>query len=98
MVPEHTQHVRRVVAGEECAIGKPLVEHAIEAVGLVHIAVDGVFDLFLGVDVEGRVHVQDAEVVVADEPGGREVADRNGVVVVDPRSAARVPVKPCILL
>ncbi|MBA7484260.1 hypothetical protein ES707_19784 [subsurface metagenome] len=44
-----------IVAGDELAVGEALVEHAVETVGLVHIAVDGVFDLFLRVDIEVMV-------------------------------------------
>src|ERR1700682_3139139 len=59
LVPHHpgiARHIReRIIAGDELAIPETLVEHAIEPVGLVHIAVDGVFDFFLGVIAEVMV-------------------------------------------
>src|SRR3984957_6775266 len=54
--PGIARHVRdRIIAGDEFAIGEPLVEHAIETIGLVHIAVDRVFDFLLGVVAEVMV-------------------------------------------
>src|SRR5450756_2535873 len=48
--PGIARHVGdRIVAGDEFAVGETLVEHAVEPVGLVDIAGDGVVDLFLGV-------------------------------------------------
>src|SRR6266436_5218403 len=59
LVPHHpgiARHIRdRIIAGDELAILQAFVEHAVEPVGLVHIAVDGVFDFFLGVITEVMV-------------------------------------------
>ena len=51
--PGIARHIRdRIGAGDEFAIGQPLVEHTVKPVSLVHIAVDGVFDLVLRVIAE----------------------------------------------
>src|SRR5216684_4050098 len=88
LVPHHpgiARHIRdRITAGDELAILETLVEHAVEPVGFVHIAIDGVFDFFLGVIAEVMVlprhrtepaHLPERplnRVVTAVDVGGKE--------------------------
>src|SRR5271154_4961438 len=45
----------RILAADEFAIREPLVEHAVETVGLVHVAVDRVRNLVLRIIAEVMV-------------------------------------------
>src|SRR3954449_623838 len=48
--PGIARHVGdRVIAGDELAVGQALVEDTVEPVGLVHVAIDRIFQFFLGV-------------------------------------------------
>src|SRR3954447_19614431 len=91
--PGIARHVGNgVIAGDELAIGEALVEYAIQPVGLVDIAVDGVLDLFLGVVREVMVlprhraqpaHLPESpldRVVAAKEIGGEKLAGLIGEI------------------
>src|SRR5262245_52106111 len=84
--PGITHHVGdRILASDEFAIGQALVEHAIETVGLVYIAIDGVLQLLHRVVAEVMVlprhrpevaHLPEGpldHVIAAVEIGGNEL-------------------------